>query len=72
MKSNPERKRRIAQAPAHPPEFSRLGDVAYWRTRTPRERMQALDLLRQKKWGYTDETAPRLVKVMRTRQMRQK
>lgn len=30
---------------------------AYWRTRTPLERLAALELLRQKEYGYDPETA---------------
>lgn len=39
------------------------GDPEYWRTRTPQERMQALEFMRQKVYGYDPETT-RMVKVI--------
>jgi hypothetical protein len=35
-------------------------DLRYWRTRTPVERMIALEHLRQLAWGYNDRTRPQL------------
>lgn len=38
-------------------------DVAYWLTKTPQERLQALEFLRQTFYGYDNSTA-RMVKVL--------
>jgi len=38
-------------------------DVAYWRTKTPEERMEALELMRQIIYGY-DPATTRLQRVL--------
>jgi hypothetical protein len=38
-------------------------DVAYWRTRTPQERLEALEVIRQTLYGYAG-TAPRLRRLL--------
>jgi hypothetical protein len=35
-------------------------DRTYWRSRTPIERLIALEHIRQLAWGYNDETRPKL------------
>lgn len=40
------------------------GDLAYWRTRTVEERLEALEALRQHMYGYDEETAPRIERVV--------
>jgi hypothetical protein len=37
-------------------EEARVGDRAYWHSRTPQERIWALELMRQKAYGYDPET----------------
>jgi hypothetical protein len=38
-------------------------DKAYWQTKSPQERMESLELLRQIIYGY-DPTTPRLQRVL--------
>ena len=38
-------------------------EVAYWQTRTPEERLRALELIRQVLYGYAG-TSPRLQRVL--------
>jgi hypothetical protein len=33
-------------------------DRKYWRSRSPKERMQALEHIRQMVWGYRDDSQP--------------
>lgn len=40
------------------------GDLAYWRTRTVEERLEALEALRQQTYGYDDETVPQMERVI--------
>lgn len=40
------------------------GDLAYWRTRTVEERLEALETLRQQTYGYDAENVPRMEKVI--------
>ena len=43
-------------------------DRKYWRSRSPQERMQALEHIRQMAWGYSDESQPaiqRTIKVVK-------
>jgi hypothetical protein len=42
----------------------RTSDVAYWRSRTPAERFEALEILRQIAYGY-DPTTERLSEFLR-------
>jgi hypothetical protein len=53
------------------PQDAHLGDPEYWRSRTPLERMAALEALRQRTYGYTCETRPAFVRVMSIRNMRE-
>jgi FAD/FMN-containing dehydrogenase len=39
-------------------------DRAYWHARTPLERLEALELMRQSAYGYDDPTASRLERVL--------
>lgn len=39
-------------------------DRKYWQSRTPNERLEALELMRQSAYGYTDPTAKRLQRVL--------
>lgn len=39
-------------------------DRHYWQTKTPEERLEALELMRQSAYGYTDPTARRLQRVL--------
>lgn len=39
-------------------------DRAYWHSRTPLERLEALELMRQSAYGYEDPTASRLERVL--------
>ena len=38
-------------------------DRQYWHSRTPLERLEALELMRQSAYGYQDPTASRLERV---------
>jgi hypothetical protein len=44
------------------------GDRDYWRSKTPRERMEALELMRQIIYGYDPATA-RLQRVLEVAQL---
>ncbi len=39
-------------------------DRKYWQSRTPNERLEALELMRQSAYGYTEPTAKRLQRVL--------
>lgn len=39
-------------------------DRKYWQSRTPIERLEALELMRQSAYGYTDPTAKRLQRIL--------
>lgn len=43
--------------------FDKPNDVSYWLTRTPLERWQAMELIRQTLYGY-DESTGRLQRVL--------
>ncbi len=43
-------------------------EVAYWLTKTPEERLRAMELIRQTVYGYT-EPAPRLQRVLEIAQL---
>jgi hypothetical protein len=45
-------------------EEADAADRAYWRSRTPLERLEALELMRQSAYGYDDPTASRLERVL--------
>jgi hypothetical protein len=44
-------------------------DKAYWHSRTPKERLHALELMRQKTYGYEPATA-RLKRVLEITQLK--
>jgi hypothetical protein len=44
-------------------EEAKAGDHTYWHSRTPQERLWALELMRQKAYGYDPATA-RFQKVL--------
>lgn len=44
-------------------EEAKAGDRTYWHSRTPQERLWALELMRQKAYGYDPETV-RLQRVL--------
>lgn len=39
-------------------------DKNYWHSKTPAERLEALELMRQSAYGYEDATAGRLQRVL--------
>jgi hypothetical protein len=39
-------------------------EKAFWQTKNPAERLEALELMRQILYGYDDATAPRLQRVL--------
>jgi hypothetical protein len=39
---------------------SGTGDRTYWHSCTPQERLYAMELMRQKEWGYDKDSCPRL------------
>lgn len=39
-------------------------DPRYWRSRTPQERMWAMELMRQRAYGYDEHSVPRLQRVI--------
>ena len=43
--------------------FEKSGDKEYWKSKTPQERMEALELMRQINYGY-DPTTARLQRVL--------
>ncbi len=43
--------------------FEKSGDKEYWRSKTPQERLEALELMRQINYGY-DPTTARLQRVL--------
>jgi hypothetical protein len=45
-------------------EEADAADRAYWHSRTPLERLEALELMRQSAYGYEDPTASRLERVL--------
>ncbi|HEX6190535.1 MAG TPA: hypothetical protein VFZ40_20960 [Pyrinomonadaceae bacterium] len=45
-------------------EEADAADRAYWHSRTPLERLEALELMRQSAYGYDDPTASRLERVL--------
>jgi hypothetical protein len=45
-------------------EEADAADRAYWHSRTPLERLEALELMRQLAYGYEDPTASRLERVL--------
>ena len=44
---------------------------AYWHSRTPQERVLAVELMRQRAYGYDALTAPRLQRVLEIVQLRE-
>jgi hypothetical protein len=44
--------------------FDEPDDKAYWLSKTPEERLAALELMRQIIYGYDHSTAPRLQRVL--------
>jgi len=45
-------------------EEADAADRAYWLSRTPQERSEALELMRQSTYGYDAQSAPRIQKVI--------
>lgn len=45
-------------------EESERADKKYWHAKTPAERLEALELMRQNAYGYKDATAGRLPRVL--------
>jgi len=45
-------------------EEADAADRAYWQSRTPLARLEALELMRQGAYGYEDPTASRLERVL--------
>lgn len=39
-------------------------DRKYWQSRSPEERLAAIELMRQSAYGYDDSTTPRLQRVL--------
>ena len=39
-------------------------DPAFWHSRTPKERMMALELMRQRAYGYDEHSVPKLQRVI--------
>ena len=39
-------------------------DRAYWHSRTPQERIVALELMRQRAYGYNEHSVPKLQRVI--------
>ena len=39
-------------------------DAAFWRSRTPQERIWALELMRQRAYGYDEHSVPKLQRVI--------
>lgn len=50
-------------------EEAKSGDRTYWHSRTPQERLRALELMRQKAYGYDPATA-RLQRVFEVVQLK--
>jgi hypothetical protein len=45
-------------------EEADAADRAYWHSKTPLERLEALELMRQSAYGYEDPTTRRLERVL--------
>jgi hypothetical protein len=45
-------------------EEADAADRTYWHSRTPLERLEALELMRQSAYGYEDPTTSRLERVL--------
>jgi hypothetical protein len=41
-----------------------ITDREYWHSRTPEERLWAVELMRQRAYGYEDHSVPRLERVI--------
>jgi hypothetical protein len=46
-------------------------DIAYWHSRTPQERMWAVELMRQRAYGYDDQSVPEFQRVIEFVDLRQ-
>ncbi|MCI0485942.1 MAG: hypothetical protein L0229_05000 [Blastocatellia bacterium] len=44
--------------------FEESDEKEYWLSKTPDERLEALEMMRQIIYGYDDSTAPRLQRVL--------
>jgi hypothetical protein len=42
---------------------SGITDREFWHSRTPQERLWAMELMRQKKYGYDENSVPRIQRV---------
>jgi hypothetical protein len=45
-------------------EEADAAERAYWRSKTPAERMRALEEIRQMAWGYNDDSRPEFQRVV--------
>jgi hypothetical protein len=52
-------------------EEAKVAGPTFWHSRTPQERIQALELMRQRTYGYDSLTAPRLQRVLEIDQRKQ-
>jgi hypothetical protein len=51
-------------------EEAEAADRAYWHSRTPEERLEALELMRQSAYGYDDPAASRLQRLLEVAQLK--
>lgn len=45
-------------------------DPAYWHSRTPQERIWAVELMRQRAYGYDENSVPKLQRVIEFAQLK--
>jgi len=53
-------------------EAADQADRAYWRSRTPEERMMALEHIRQLAWGYDETSRPEFQRSVRVLKLRRR
>jgi len=53
-------------------EEADAADRAYWHSRTPEERLNALELMRQSAYGYDDPSTERLQRVLEIAQLKKR
>ena len=53
-------------------EEAEADERAYWHSRTPEERLEALELMRQSAYGYRDSSAPRLQRVLEIARLKER
>ena len=73
---SPEFLAHLAAKGQSPDQFATSEDLAdaehrFWQSRSPHERMEALESLRQRTYGY-DETAPRMSRDPKTLKLRRR